>query len=279
MAAARSTATDRSTGARAGRTRVIPGRRGRGAALLAGAGVLVVTLTGCGGANAEDAPVERKSFALEGKSLTIDSDNSRLEVVSADVRQVEVTRQADGWVFLGSGPKKSWKLKDGKLTLRFDCDAVASNCEGIHTVKVPLGVSVDVTSENGDVTASAFDTPLKVRSDNGNVTVRGTTAVLDLATENGDLTTNGVTATTLKASSQNGSVRIGLKAGAVAERIETANDNGNITIGLSPAGAPYAVTAETDNGSVKVDVPQDKAGSNVVTARSNNGNITVRSAK
>src|SRR5882762_88643 len=85
--------------------------------LAAGGAVLVsVAVTGC--ADAGDAKAEHKSFALSGKTLTVDSDNSQIELVPADVKDVEVTRRVDGWVFMGTGPKAKWSMKDGTLTLR-----------------------------------------------------------------------------------------------------------------------------------------------------------------
>ncbi|MFF8956191.1 DUF4097 family beta strand repeat-containing protein [Streptomyces sp. NPDC014894] len=227
----------------------------------------------------DEAPVERKAFALDGERLTIDSDNSFVEVVAADVKKVEVSRQVDGWVFLGSGPEASWKMSKDRLVLRMDCSGVASDCRARQTVKVPRGVAVTVLDDNGGVTASGFGTPLRIESDNGDVTVRDTTGALELLTDNGKVTTERVAAKTLKARSDNGDVRIGLKDGAVPERLETVSDNGGIRIELPSAGAPYAVTAKSDNGSVDVDVPTDDASSHVVTARSDNGSVKVRAAE
>ncbi|MFI6283297.1 DUF4097 family beta strand repeat-containing protein [Streptomyces sp. NPDC051018] len=259
------------------RGRTVRGRAGRVAVAVGGGGALVFALTGCGSADAQEAPEERKSFALDAKSLHIDSDNSALEIVPADVKAVEVTRQVDGWVMLGSGPEKSWRLEGGTLKLRLSCDGVASECEARHVVKVPRGVAVTVKSGHGDVTASGFATPMKIRADNGNVTVRGTDGPLDLATDHGDLVTDGVTARTVKAQTDNGDIRVALKAGTAADRIETVNGNGGITIELA-RGKTYAVTAATDNGSAQVDVANDRTSKHVVTARSDNGDVDIRNA-
>jgi hypothetical protein len=252
--------------------------RTRARALIAAAGVAVAAgaLTGCGSADAGDAPVESKSFPLTGKALTIDSDDSAIELVTADVKEVQVTRQVDGWVFMGNGPEASWKMKDGTLTLRVKCDAVASDCEARHTVKVPRGVAVTVEDDNGSVTASGFDTALKIRSDNGGVTVRDSSGPLRVDSDNGAVVTERVSSKTVSVRSDNGSVRLGLVA--VPDRVETVSDNGGITIELPGAGAPYAVTAKSDNGGVDVDVPTDDISSHVVKARSDNGKVTVRSA-
>lgn len=247
-------------------------------AFLVGAGVAVAVLAlgGCGGTDAGEAPVESRTFPFSAKTLTIDTDNSDLVLESADVKDVQVTRQVDGWVFVGKGPDAVWKLEDGKLTLRVKCDALVSDCQSRHTVRVPRGVAVTVDDDNGSVTASGFDAALKIRSDNGEVTVRDSSGPLDLNSENGEILTERVTAKTVTARADNGSVRLLLAA--VPELIDTVSDNGDIVIELPRAGAPYAVTATSDNGDVALDVPTDKRSAHVVKARSDNGEVTVRSA-
>lgn len=251
--------------------------RARAAALAVGATVVGATaLTGCGSADIDDAPVERKAFPLTGKALTIESDNTALDIVAADVDAVGVTRQVDGWVVFGSGPDKSWRMEDGRLTLEVDCDGVASHCEGRHTIKVPRGVDVTVDDANGGVTATGFGTPLKIDSDNGKVVVRDASGPLDLRSNNGRVETERITSTTVRAVSGNGSVK--LRLGVAPDRVETASDNGRVDIELPSAGAPYAVTAKSENGSVDVSVPTDDASARTVTARSDNGKVVVRIA-
>ncbi|MFI2367441.1 hypothetical protein [Streptomyces sp. NPDC018833] len=77
----------------------------------------------------------------------------------ADIEDVQVTRQVDGWVVLGSGPEASWGMRDGTLTPEVTCEAVASDCAARHTVKVPRDVAVTVVDDNGSVTAEGFTAP------------------------------------------------------------------------------------------------------------------------
>ncbi|QIP88727.1 DUF4097 domain-containing protein [Streptomyces sp. Tu 2975] len=238
--------------------------------------MLAVGLSGCGSADASEAPVEKKSFALTGTALTIDSDNTDIELVPADVDEVEVTRQVDGWVFLGNGPDATWKMADGTLTLKVKCDAIASDCVARHTVKVPRGTSVTVDDDNGSVTASGFDTALKLRSDNGSVKVTDSSGALELDSENGSVVAERVSGKSVVASSDNGSVRLELTG--VPDRVESHSDNGRVEIRLPGAGAPYAVDAKSDNGDVDVAVPTDDNSTHVVKARSDNGEVVVRSA-
>ncbi|MEU8676163.1 DUF4097 family beta strand repeat-containing protein [Streptomyces sp. NPDC048560] len=238
--------------------------------------VLVAALSGCGSTDVDDAPVERKSFALDGKALTIDSENSSVELVPADVRRVEVTRRFDGWVVLGNGPDAVWEMSGGVLRLQVKCEAMISNCEARHQVKVPRGVAVTVQGDNGSVTASGFDTRLDLTSDNGEVVVRDSSGPLTLNSDNGAVTAERVSASSVNARADNGSVR--LMFTRVPTLVETVSDNGGITIELPGGDDRYAVSAEADNGEVSVKVPRSDDSAHVVRARSDNGEVTVRSA-
>ncbi|MEU7032761.1 DUF4097 family beta strand repeat-containing protein [Streptomyces sp. NPDC046237] len=244
--------------------------------LVAG-GVLVggLGLVGCGSTEVEGAPVEKKAFAFSGDSLVVDADNSELEIVPADIKDVRVQRQVDGWVFMGSGPEPVWGLEDGRLTLRVKCEAVASNCDSVHRIQVPRGVSVTVEDDNGKVTAEGFDTDLKIRSDNGAVVVRGSSGALDLTSNNGEVVVEGDTRSErVVARSDNGAVRIALSA--VPRHVEAVSNNGEVDIALPDA--TYDVDGRSDNGEVRIDVPTRKGSAHVVTAHSDNGEVVVRSA-
>ncbi|MFC5802290.1 DUF4097 family beta strand repeat-containing protein [Streptomyces formicae] len=242
---------------------------------LALGGVVVVAfgVGGCADAEAEGAVVERKAFAFNGETLTIEAGDSAVDIVPADVRSVEVERRVDGWVFLGEGPEPVWELRDGTLELGVSCEAVASDCEARHAVKVPRGVAVTVRGDNGDVTASGFDTALALRSDNGRVTVRDSSGPLELVSDNGEIVGERITAKAVSADSDNGEVRLGFAV--VPDLVDSSSANGETVIELPGSGA-YRVTASAGNGSAKVDVREDPQSRHVIKARSDNGDIVVR---
>ncbi|MEU9984637.1 DUF4097 family beta strand repeat-containing protein [Streptomyces sp. NPDC050856] len=250
-------------------------RRSRTFVFAVGASVLVGLVTGCGNTDVAGAPVERKAFPFSGATLTIDADDSELVVVPADVKDVRVARQVDGWVAFGEGPVPHWKLEDGRLTLGVTCKALAGDCRARHEVEVPRGVAVTAEDDNGDVTADGFATALKVTSDNGRVTVRNSSGPLDLRSDNGEIAVTRSTPKRVVARADNGEVSLAL--GAAPDRVDTVSDNGAVTIEL-PAGAAYAVDAESGNGEVDVDVATDPRSAHVVNARSDNGEVTVRGA-
>jgi hypothetical protein len=220
--------------------------------------------------------VERKAFGFRGESLVVEADDSELVLVAADVKDVEVTRQVDGWVALGEGPDPVWKLEGDRLTLRVDCDALVSDCAARHEVRVPRGVAVTVENDNGDVTAEGFGTALAVTSDNGTVTVRDAGGPLELRSDNGDVRVEGATSKSVVARSGNGEIRLALSA--VPDRVEAVNDNGDIAVELPRGSTRYAVRAASDNGEAKVGVPTDDRSAHVVKAHSDNGEVAVRGA-
>ncbi|MEU1122115.1 DUF4097 family beta strand repeat-containing protein [Streptomyces sp. NPDC005899] len=252
--------------------------RNRNKALVAAGGILLLVagLSGCGGADVDDAPVEHKSFAFAGKTLTIDAENSTLDLEPADVDEIEVTRQVDGWVLFGSGPDPVWKLEGDKLTLRVKCSAMISDCGSHHRVKVPRDLALNVDGSNGQVTASGFTAPLTLASSNGQVLVRDSEGPLDLESDNGSVVAERVSGDSVIARSSNGSIDLAFDR--VPKLVDTVSDNGSVHIDLPPGKRAYAVSASADNGSVSVDVPRSDSSPHVVKARSDNGEVTVRSA-
>ncbi|WP_411078835.1 DUF4097 family beta strand repeat-containing protein [Streptomyces sp. cmx-18-6] len=249
---------------------------GRVLAVGGGAMVLALALSGCGSADVDDAPVERKSFALGGKTLTIDAEDSTVSLIPADVDQVEVERRVDGWVVLGSGPDPVWTMKDDTLTLRVKCTGVINDCGARHEVKVPRGVTVKADAENGQVTATGFDTPLWLSAANGDIVVRDSGGPLDLRSANGSVLAEQVGAKSVVARADNGEIRLGFSG--VPDLVDTVSDNGSIVIDLPQGGQKYAVNASADNGEVSVGVPRSESSTHVVKARSDNGEVKVQSA-
>ncbi|MFE2289729.1 DUF4097 family beta strand repeat-containing protein [Streptomyces sp. NPDC059452] len=257
-------------------TRKRRGTPGRALAAGGGAVLLALALTGCGSTDVDDAPVERKAFALEGKTLTIDAEDSTVTLVPADVEEVEVERRVDGWVFLGSGPDPVWTMKDDTLTLRVKCGAMISNCAAWHEVKVPRGVTVQADADNGEITAANFDTELRLSADNGNIVVRDSGGPLDLKSDNGTVLAERIGTKSVVARADNGEIR--LEFAGVPDLVDAVSENGSVVIDLPRGGQKYAVNASADNGEVDIAVPRSDSSAHVVKVRSDNGEVKVRSA-
>ncbi|MER6788217.1 DUF4097 family beta strand repeat-containing protein [Streptomyces sp. NPDC000658] len=238
------------------------------AALAAGA-------TGCGASAADDEHPDHRSFALEGDTLTIDSDDSALEIVASDTAKtgaVAVTRWFEGSVAVGGSPKVTWSMKDDRLTLRVHCSGVIADCSAKHRVEVPRGVAVKV-DDDGSVRARGFREALSVRAQDGSVHVTDSSGPLDLRTEDGSVHAE-VASRSVRTRTEDGSVSLDLSA--VPDRVDSVSQDGSVTIALPTA--TYRVTTKTDDGGVDVTVPRDESSAHVVSARTADGKVTVRNA-
>ncbi|MER5581614.1 DUF4097 family beta strand repeat-containing protein [Streptomyces asoensis] len=237
---------------------------------------LAAGAAGCGASAADDDHPDHRSFALTGRTLTIDSDDSALEIVASDTAKagtVDVTRWWQGSVTIGKKPKVSWTMKDDRLVLRLRCSGLVADCSARHRVVVPRGVAVKVGSDDGSVRAQGFRDALSVRTQDGSVHVTDSSGPLELRSDDGSVRAE-VSSRTVRAHTQDGSVRLTLDA--VPDRVESVSDDGSVTIALPRA--TYRVTTRTDDGGVDVSVPRDESSAHVVNARTADGKVTVRNA-
>nr|BFD85087.1 DUF4097 family beta strand repeat-containing protein [Streptomyces sp. Xyl84] len=237
---------------------------------------LLATATACGGSAGDDKDPEHRSFALHGRTLTVDSDDSALEIVSADdvkAQTVRVTRWFKGHVLVGDDPRVTWSMKDDRLVLRLKCSGIVADCDARHRIEVPRGVTVKVREKDGSVRAHGFRDPLDIRTSDGSVRVTGSTGPLELRTHDGSVRAQ-VSSRRVRATTVDGSVHLDL--GAVPDLVDAHTSDASVTVALPRA--PYRVTTRTHDGSTHVSVPRDASSAHVVSARTADGSITVRTA-
>ncbi|MGV9883370.1 DUF4097 family beta strand repeat-containing protein [Streptomyces sp. NPDC003006] len=263
--------------------------------------VAVVTLVGgCGADASDDADPEHRTFALAGKTLTVDSDDSAVELVPAGkgAEGVRVTRWFDARTALGGDPEVTWTMDGNRLTLRMNCSGVITDCSAKHRVEVPRGVAVTVENGDGEVTARGFrDTlkvhtedgsvsvkdsrgPLELRSEDGSVTVEDSAGPLDVQSEDGSVTAQGITSRRVTVGSRDGAVRLALAA--VPDRVDARTQDGSLDIAVpgkeGGEAASYQVEVESGDGATDISVPRDGNSPHHLSARSEDGEVTVRSA-
>jgi hypothetical protein len=253
--------------------RTVPAR----AAAVAGAVVVLVAgLAACGASAGDDKDPDHRSFALEGRTLTVDSDDSALEIVASDDNKagtVEVTRWWQGSVAIGKDPEVTWKMTDDRLVLRMKCGGVVADCSAKHRIEVPRGVAVKVEDGDGSVRARGFREALSIRTGDGSVHVTDSSGPLELRTGDGSIRAD-VSSRRVKTGTGDGSVR--LELGVVPDLVESRSGDGSVTIDLPEA--TYKVTTETGDGAVDVSVPRDDSSAHIVDARTGDGKVTVRTA-
>ncbi|UOB13218.1 DUF4097 domain-containing protein [Streptomyces sp. HP-A2021] len=257
----------------AGTTRTVSAR----AVAAAGAVVVLVAgLSACGASAGDDTDPDHRSFGLQSRTLTIDSDDSALEIVAADKNpagKIEVTRWFQGSVVVGKEPRATWSMRDDRLVLRLKCSGFVVDCSAKHRIEVPRGVTVKVQDDDGSVRAHGFRDPLNIRTGDGSVRVTDTTGPLRMRTGDGSIRAD-VSSRDVRTRTGDGSVR--LELGAVPDRVESRSGDGSVTIALPKA--TYRVTTETGDGGVNVSVPRDESSSHVVSAHTGDGKVTVRTA-
>ncbi|MBK3639952.1 DUF4097 family beta strand repeat-containing protein [Streptomyces sp. MBT33] len=243
-------------------------------------GVVAVALVGgvtaCGASAGDDKDPDHRTFALQGRTLTVDSDDSALEIVAADgnaAGKVEVTRWFQGKVAIGRDPEVTWSMRGDRLVLRMKCSGVVADCSARHRIEVPRGVAVKVRDGDGSVRAHGFRNALSISTGDGSVRVGDCTGPLEVHTGDGSVRAE-VDSRTVRAETGDGSVH--LELGAVPDLVDTRSGDGSVTIAL-PRSA-YRVAARTGDGSVHVSVPRDDSSSHVVRARSDDGEVTLRTA-
>ncbi|MFE0171936.1 DUF4097 family beta strand repeat-containing protein [Streptomyces sp. NPDC059002] len=271
-------------------------------ALAAATGtVAVVALVGaCGADAADDSDPEHRTFALPGRTLTVESSDSTLELVPARSggKDLKVTRWFDGRTVLGGDVKVTWEMEGDRLKLGMKCSGVIANCAAKHRVEVPRGVAVTVESKDGEVTADGFREalklstkdgavrvkdsrgPLSLRSSDGAITVENSVGPLDLYSSDGSITARGITSRQVAVDSKDGSVS--LELARVPDRVEARSKDGSVDIAVpgrkDGRKVAYDVRTETSDGSVDVSVPRDDNSPHRVSVHSADGKVTVRSA-
>lgn len=265
--------TTRTTGTTTGTTRTVSARAGAVAGAVV---VLVAGLSACGASAGDDTDPDHRAFDLQSRTLTVDSDDSALEIVAADENpsgKIEVTRWFQGSVVVGNEPEVTWSMRDDRLVLRLKCSGVVADCAAKHRIEVPRGVTVKVEDGDGSVRAHGFRDPLSIRTGDGSVRVTDTTGPLQVRTGDGSIRAQ-VSSRDVRTHTGDGSVR--LELGAVPDRVESRSGDGSVTIALPEA--TYRVTTGTGDGGVEVSVPRDKSSSHVVSAQTGDGKVTVRTA-
>ncbi|MFE6891669.1 DUF4097 family beta strand repeat-containing protein [Streptomyces sp. NPDC057694] len=246
-------------------------------AAAAAVAALAATVTACGADASDDRHPDHRSFALHGRTLTVDSDDSTLELVPGDGDQVKVTRWFQGNTVAGSSPKATWRwdAAQDRLTLRMHCNGILTDCSARHRIEVPRGVALVVDNGDGSVRARGFHDGLDISTEDGSVRVADSSGPLRMRSEDGSLHASGVDTPRVSAESQDGSIDVALRT--VPDRVTARSEDGSVTLTL-PGTTTYKVATHTDDGGVHVSVPTDPSSRHQVSARTQDGKVTLRTA-
>ncbi|WP_395295768.1 hypothetical protein ACF9IK_21380 [Kitasatospora hibisci] len=152
--------------------------------------------------------------------------------------------------YRGEAPRSSHVLKDGTLTLTYDCE----DCGLGYEVDVPAGTAVRVTAQTGGVRLS------------------GLAGEVEATVSTGGVEATGLTSRTVLLRSGTGGIEASFAAAPA--KVEARTGTGGVRLRV-PAGDAYAVDASAGTGEVDVAVPQQPGAPRGILARAETGGVTV----
>ena len=251
-----------------------------GAAALRAVGIGLVLLLLLAGA----AGVVAQFFTQRTDGTTTITEPVTRLIVRTDTGDVRVRQSAAGtpvqvhrtlhWAF--REPRTSVEAGNGLLTVVGSCDDAwwLAWCDTDFEILLPPGVALDLTTNTGDIRASA-SAAVAAHTDTGNITLTAPGApTVDARTNTGDVVvTGGSAGASVRAQSDVGSVNLTLAEPPALARALA--DTGDVTVTV-PGGTGYHVVATSDTGDTRVSVPDDGSSPRTVEARADTGNVVVR---
>jgi len=208
------------------------------------------------------------------KTLDVRVDSGEIRVIGTDDDTISVTARISNGL---RSTTHQEAVEGDALVIRSSCPGVLSNfCAADYTIRVPRHVDAVVHADNSRITVGDLTGGATITTDDGSVEAVGMDGPLDLRSDNGAITVDEARSTDVRARTGNGSIRLTMLN--PAERIQAASDNGGITIVVPDSEHAYATDLFTDNGSIDNRLRTDPSSPRSITARSDNGSITVRYA-
>ncbi|WP_406199594.1 hypothetical protein OH807_17350 [Kitasatospora sp. NBC_01560] len=205
---------------------------------------------------------------LAGTSGCVWDDEERRDVaygVTGPVRVLVVEAHTGGVTVRGGGdavrvtehqsfkdgePRSSHEVRDGTLTLAYDCDGCAIGYE----VEVPAGTKVRIGAGTGGVRLS------------------GLAGEVEATVSTGGIEASGLTSPTALLRTGTGGIEADFAAAPV--KVEARAGTGGVRVRV-PAGDAYAVDAGAETGGVEVTVPRQPGAPRSILARAEVGGVTV----
>lgn len=218
----------------------------------------------------------------DSETAAIDDAVRAVEVVidSGDVR-IKVAGQG-GRTELRKEMTKSLRSPDERIehagdTLRITttCGDGMGTCASDYSLTVRAGTRVKVSTRLGDVSVTGVRASVEGRTRMGSVHVEDVTGDRIVATSGtGAVTLEDVAFGTAEATSETGDVRV--EEIEPFERLKAVTKFGDVELRLPADAGPFAVDALTEIGSRTVEVAVDSSSGTAVEARTEIGDVTVR---
>jgi hypothetical protein len=250
------------------------------------AAVIALTASGCGvGVHFTDY---RHSTTPADTRVT--GTVNRLQVDAGDGHVIVRAGSGDGVtvhrvVHYQSGtPHPTQRLADGTLTFSKGC----SRCRVDYDLTVPAAVSVrartdsgridvegvaavDAGSDSGSQTVRHIAGSVTAHSDSGSLTIQDIGGALETSSDSGSLRATELRSPTAKTSTDSGGMRMVFTS--PPQNVRATSDSGSVRIGLR--GGQYRVDIGSDSGGKHVTVPTASNAASSVYVRTDSGGINL----
>jgi hypothetical protein len=227
------------------------------------AAVTAVTLGACGFGPRSTA-TDTYTVTDEITSVRIDLEAGSVALRGSNSAEIGVERTVD---YAGDYPdRETHRVEDGVLVL----SGCGRYCSASYSVDLPAGLPVTGKTEHGTIDLTSTG-EVDVRTSNGSVTLDGIDARIVARTSNGKISGDRLGgADGVDVETSNGSIELSITR---PQNVRASTDNGAVRVTV-PDGS-YRVTADTDLGGTDVSVPSDPDGEFAIDAESSNGRVTV----
>ena len=217
---------------------------------------------------------ETKAFAGTVRAVHVTEDVGDVKVrVATPGEQVRatarITESFDHGVW-------SAELEGDTLTVDGSCRQAGItlfDCNVDLTLVVPDGIPVEIESNTGDLSVAGAFSAVRAQTNTGDVRVLQAAGPVHISTDTGDVRSLDTNATTVTAKTDTGDVRLVFD---VAPRtVSTETSTGDVTVLVPDDGASYSVATDTSTGDETVDVSNVPRAANVITAKTDTGDVTV----
>jgi len=236
-------------------------------AAVAAVMVAGVAVTGCDVGMSGESRHGSRTFDAPHGSLTLLVDND-VTIVPGHRGRLTVDR----WLTGKATRHATWRQRGDRLTLRAPCVGVSVHCSARYRVAVPADLPVSVATGYGQVAARDLTGGLNVDTDNGDVALTNVTGRIRISDQYGGVTAGRLGSTDVTVASENGDVRLAFTA--APKRATVRSTYGAIS--LTVPESSYHVTTRSRYGEVSSAVTDHPAADRVITADTDNGDVSVR---
>jgi hypothetical protein len=213
------------------------------------------------------------SYSLSGqlRTLVVNAHVGNVQVTGVDSGQVSVTEHIS---FRGTAPGTTHRVAAGTLTLDSSCPTLET-CTVGYDVSVPKAMTVQVTTNIGQIQAKSLSGQLTVHTNAGVISLASVSGPLEATGHAGSIL--GTQVSSARATLRSTAGTIDMTFSAAPATVTATSEVGSVTLRV-PGNVPYRVSTSVGVGSTHVGVSRSTTSPHVITASTRTGSVTVEPA-